>query len=251
MFSIRNSGTRHSGTRHSGTRLVGAAAGVVIAALSLTACNNDGTGVNGQGASAGDSTSTSLSTSVPSASASTAGGSSSPTTAPATKGAAPAGSQPTAAAAAKAPASSGKPVTCEGSNTKVVAAPLTRPVNHMLLTVTNTGKSTCYLYEYPALDFSDAQSVPPAIEDSKPQAVTTLEPGESGYASVALSAGDGSGANARTVKSLAVDFYGRSGAGNGSVGAAAHPLLPAAGVSIDDSLTTTYWLQSMDDALGW
>lgn len=51
------------------------------------------------------------------------------------------------------------------------------------------------------------------------------------------------------MKSLTVYFSGRSD--NGNVGAAAHPPLPAKGVYIDDSLTTTYWQQSMDDALGW
>ena len=140
-------------------------------------------------------------------------------------------------------------VTCEGSNTRTVAAPLTRPVNHMLLTVTNTGSRACYLYYYPAVRFGDAQAVPPVIKESQPQAVVTLQPGESGYASVSLSATDGSGAHGHTVKSLAVYFQGRSG--SGSVGAAAHPSLPAKGVYVDDSLKVTYWQQSMDDALNW
>ena len=239
MFTIRNSRTR----------LVGAAATVVLGALCLTACN-DGRGVRAEGASRGASTTTLPSVGAPPAEASTAGGSSSGSTATPAPPTAPAGSQPTAEpVATKAPASSGKPVTCEGSNTKLVAAPLNRPVNHMLLTLTNTGSRTCYLYAYPALRFSDAQAVPPVLEDSHPQAVVTLKPGESGYASVSLMAGDGSGTNGRTVKSLTVYFYGRSG--NESVGAAAHPPLPAKGVYIDDSLNTTYWQQSMDDALTW
>jgi len=142
-----------------------------------------------------------------------------------------------------------KAVTCQGSNTKTVAAPLNRPVNHMLLTVTNTGSRTCYLYTYPAVRFGEAQSVPPAIEESRPQAVVTLKPGESGYASVNLSATDGSGSHGRTEKSLAVYFHGPSG--NESVGTAAHPALPAKGVYIDDSLKVTYWQQSLDDAIQW
>ncbi|NUP18609.1 MAG: DUF4232 domain-containing protein, partial [Streptomyces sp.] len=151
--------------------------------------------------------------------------------------------------AGKAPTSAGKPVTCEGSNTKTVAAPLNRPVNHMLLTVTNTGSKTCFLYGYPAVAFGEAQSVPPVIEESQPQAVVTLEPGQSGYASVSLSATDGSASNGRTEKSLAVAFYGRSM--SGSVGKVAHPALPAKGVYIDDSLKVTYWQQEMDDAINW
>jgi hypothetical protein len=245
MFSIRNSATR----------LVGAAATVALAALSLTACS-DGAGSGNEGASTGASKTASPSTGVPTAGTSTAVPSSSPTTAAPSASSvytvptAPDDSQPTAdPVATKAPATPGKPVTCGGSNTKTVAAPLKRPVNHMLLTVTNTGSRTCYLYGYPAVRFSDAQSVPPVLEDSHPQAVVTLNPGESGYASVKLSAGDGSDSYGRTVKSLTVYFSGRSG--NESVPAVAHPPLPAKGVYIDDSLNTTYWQQSMDDALMW
>lgn len=149
----------------------------------------------------------------------------------------------------KAPASSSGPVTCEGSTTRTVAAPLTRPVNHMLLTVTNTGSKSCYLYGYPVVRFGEAQAVPPVIEASQPQAVVTLAPGESGYASVNLSATDGSGANGYTAKTLTVYFQGRSG--SGSVGRAATPSLPAKGTYVDDSLKVTYWQQSMDDAVSW
>jgi hypothetical protein len=119
----------------------------------------------------------------------------------------------------------------------------------MLLTVTNTGSGSCSLYSYPAVRFGQAQAVPPVIEDSRPQAVVTLAPGESGYAAVILSAADGSGSDGRTEKSLSVHFRGRSG--NESVGESARPPLPAGGVHIDDSLKVTYWQHSMDDALTW
>lgn len=234
-----------SALRTSRTRLVGAAVTVALAALSLSACN-DGTGVHDEGAStAANATSSSGAASAGSSSGSDASGSGSS----ATKPTAPTGPS-TPNSASKAPgSSSGKPVTCEGSTTKTVAAPLTRPVNHMLLTVTNTGDRTCYLYGYPAVRFGEAQAVPPAIADSHPQAVVTLDPGESGYASVSLSTTDGSGSNGYTTKSLAVYFHGPSG--NESVGAGAHPSLPAKGVYVDDSLKVTYWQQSMDDAVQW
>ena len=245
-----------SSHRISRTRLAAAAATAVLAALSLTACN-DGTGAHDEGA--GASTSTSASSGAPSPSSSSpsssdASGSSNSSNSSGSSGSSDArpgaGSRSTAhTSAPKAPASSGKPVTCEGSNTKTVAAPLTRPVNHMLLTVTNTGSRSCFLYGYPAVRFGEAQAVPPVIEESQPQAVVTLKPGESGYASVSLSATDGSGSNGHTVKSLAVYFHGRSG--NESVGAGAHPSLPAKGVYVDDSLKVTYWQQSMDDAINW
>lgn len=164
-----------------------------------------------------------------------------------------AGKAPTAKAAAfshkAGQKASQKPVTCEGSTTKTVATALKSPRNHLLLTVTNTGSKPCYLYYYPALQFTDAQSVPPEIEASQPQAVVTLDPGQSGYAAAILSAADGSGKHGRTVKSLDVWFYGPSG--TESVGKGAHPSLPAKGVRIDDSLTVTYWQQTKGDALSW
>ena len=235
--------------RTSRTRFVGAASTVVLAALSLTACSN-GTGVHDEGASAaGTPTAHSSSSSAPASHASPSALGSSVTKA--TEVTATAGTERAAAVttASKAPASSNKPVTCEGSNTRTVAAPLNRPVNHMLLTVTNTGSRTCFLYGYPAVRFTGAQSVPPVIEDSQPQAVVTLEPGQSGYAAISLSATDGSSEGGHTAKSLAVYFSPRSM--SGSVGAAAHPALPAKGVYVDDSLKVTYWQQSMDDAVNW
>ncbi|MGW3497966.1 DUF4232 domain-containing protein [Streptomyces sp. NPDC001020] len=237
--------------RTSRTRLVGAASAVVLAALSLTACN-DGKASHDEGASQATNTTANSSPSAPSSGpdadsspSSSSASSSSSDAKPAT----PTAGRATHTSAPKAPASSGKPVTCEGANTRTVAAPLNRPVNHMLLTVTNTGGKSCYLYGYPAVRFGEAQAVPPVIEDSHPQAVVTLKPGESGYASVNLSATDGSGSNGQTVKSLTVYFHGPSG--NESVGTGAHPSLPAKGVYVDDSLKVTYWQQSMDDAINW
>ena len=239
--------------RTSRTRLVGAATTVVLAALSLTACGN-GTGLHDEGVAAVTTPTAKSSSPAPSPSAAAdVADSATPKTGPATRSSARSVKNPSAKApAVKAPVrstSSNRPVTCEGSNTRTVAAPLTRPVNHMLLTVTNTGSKPCFLYYYPAVNFGQEQSVPPVIEDSEPQAVVTLDPGESGYASVSLSAGDGSGKGGYTSKSLAVYFFGRSG--SGSVGAGAHPALPAKGVYVDDSLKVTYWQQTMDDALNW
>ncbi|MFE2939567.1 DUF4232 domain-containing protein [Streptomyces sp. NPDC059255] len=192
-----------SSIRNSRTRFLTAAAGVALAALSVTAFSA-GTGVADDGA-------------------------------------------PKAASAKNSAAAAS--VTCEGSVTKTVATPLSRPLNHLLLTVTNTGKNTCFLYGYPAVQFDYTQSVPPVIKESKPQAVVTLKPGESGYASVNLSAADGSGKDGYTSKALDVYFQGRSGIG--SVGKGAAPALPAKGVYVDDSLKVTYWQQSMDDAIIW
>ena len=137
-------------------------------------------------------------------------------------------------------------VTCTGANTKVTAQTVSRPLNHLLLTVKNTGSKSCYLYGYPALRFTNAQSVPPVVEDSQPQAVTTLSPGQSGYAGVLLSAADGSGTNGYTAKTLSVIFQNRA---LDFVGSGVKVALPSKGVYIDSSLRTTYWLTNPADAL--
>lgn len=137
-------------------------------------------------------------------------------------------------------------VTCTGANTEVTAQTVTRPLNHLLLAVKNTGSQTCNLYGYPALDFQDAQAVPPVDKDTQPQAVTTLRPGQSGYAGVLLSAADGSGSGGYTAKTLKVIFQNRA---LDFVGSGVKVALPAKGVWIDSSLTTTYWLTNPSDAL--
>ncbi|WP_318209371.1 MULTISPECIES: DUF4232 domain-containing protein [unclassified Streptomyces] len=129
---------------------------------------------------------------------------------------------------------------CGASNTKATATPVSRPLNHMLLTVTNTGSARCDLLGYPVARFGEAQSVPPVIEETHPQAVVTLAPGESGYAGVILAAADGSGQHGYTTTSLTVGF---------TDGTTARPPLAGKGVYVDSSLRVTYWQSSMDDAL--
>jgi hypothetical protein len=125
----------------------------------------------------------------------------------------------------------------------MAATQVSRPLNHLLLTVTNTGSEDCGLLGFPAVAFDAAQSVPPVLEDSRPQGVITLAPGESGYASVLLSAADGSGTG-HTAKSLAVHL-------DSDPNGAMHPSLPAQGVYIDDSIQVSYWQPTMADALAW
>ncbi|MEU9045297.1 MULTISPECIES: DUF4232 domain-containing protein [unclassified Kitasatospora] len=244
--------------RTSRTRLITAAASVAFAAFSMTACNDSGDIATATGPSlrATVPAATPASPTAPATSAAPSAGTAVSTGKPPAAAPQPTGPKPaTGTPAPKTPAAPAAPAaanpnTCEGSNTKTTAASLNRPVNHMLLTVTNTGSGICYLYGYPAVRFGEAQSLPPVITDSKPQAVVTLKPGESGYASVNLSSTDGiDGSNGHTAPSLAVYFQGRSG--NESVGAGAHPSLPANGVYVDDSLKVTYWQQSLDDAVSW
>ncbi|MGY0059174.1 DUF4232 domain-containing protein [Streptomyces sp. LZ34] len=231
-----------SSVRGTRTRLLTATAAVAIAALSLTACG-DRSGEHDEGSSAGGSSTGSFS----GKNAQSGGvGSGQDGDAPTGKDSAAGGNGKTGTG--DSGASGNKAITCKGSNTKTVAAPVNKPVNHMLLTVINTGNAPCHLYGYPAARFGEAQSVPPVNRDSKPQVVVTLAPGEPGYAAVNLSATDGSGKKGHTVKSLTVTFQDRAGEDTSSV---AHPALPVEGIYVDDSLYVTYWQQSMGDALSW
>ncbi|MEU9200886.1 DUF4232 domain-containing protein [Streptomyces sp. NPDC048332] len=138
-------------------------------------------------------------------------------------------------------------VTCTGGNTKLSITEISRPVNHMLLTMTNTGSKACNAYYYPYLKFGEAQSVPNTFEDSKPQAVVTINPGESAYAGVMTSAADGSGSNGYSTKDLSVSFQNRDGNSDNTGSSVSVPLSKS--VHVDSSLTVSYWQMSMDDAL--
>ncbi|WP_399139744.1 DUF4232 domain-containing protein [Streptomyces sp. NBUA17] len=132
------------------------------------------------------------------------------------------------------------PGKCSASDIRITAKNAPRPINHLLLTATNTGSKTCTLPQYPAARFGEAQSVPPVAESSKPQSLTTLAAGESGYAGVRLSSGDGSAEGGREVSTLTVPFE------DGSI---ARAELPSGGVHVDNDLTVTYWQTSAANAL--
>ncbi|MFE9815749.1 DUF4232 domain-containing protein [Streptomyces sp. NPDC005773] len=138
-------------------------------------------------------------------------------------------------------------VTCTGANTKLSMTEVSRPVNHMLLTMTNTGSKACNAYYYPYLKFGEAQSVPNTFEDSKPQAVVTINPGESAYAGAMTSSADGSGSNGYDTKDLEVSFQNRDGNSDNTGSSVSVPLSKS--VHVDSSLTVSYWQMSMDDAL--
>jgi hypothetical protein len=228
-----------------------------LTALALTACEN-GTGVKDEGAShPASSTAAADSATQPTGSATKpAGTSENPAKTPPKDTTGSTGTHTgqgtgkgKGTGAGSGPDAAPTRVLCNGSNTKVTAQPMSRPLNHMLLTVTNTGSKTCDLTYYPILRFDEMQWAPQADKETQPQAVTTLTPGESGYAAVLLSAADGSGDGGTTAKKLTVAFQGYTPNSDG--GASAMPSLPAKGVYYDSSLKVTYWQQNQDDVLGW
>ncbi|MFI8092318.1 DUF4232 domain-containing protein [Streptomyces sp. NPDC086080] len=233
-----------------------AAAGATLATLALTACE-DGTGTQDEGASQPTSTApVGGSKESPSTPPSDASADGTATNDPAQAGGDTSGGQGSAKDTDKdtdrakdsgSNDGSQDRVACNGSNTAVTAQPVPRPVNHMLITVENKGSKLCDLTYYPVLRFDEMQWAPQPFEDSKPQAVVSLAPGETAYAGVLLSATDGSGDGGTTGHRLTVGFQGTTP--NSSGGPSAIPPLPAKGVYYDSSLTVTYWQGSMDDAL--
>ncbi|MFE7665354.1 DUF4232 domain-containing protein [Streptomyces celluloflavus] len=150
-----------------------------------------------------------------------------------------------AATAAPATAKAASPVTCTGANTRVEVSQVSRPINHLLIKATNTGKVPCHAYGAPLMGFNDPQAALPILRDSIPQAVVTLEPGQSAYAGVRTS---GDGGHGQWGTKLSLGFQGRDLAG--SVGPMVSPAVPK-GTWVDDSATVTYWQTTAADALFW
>ncbi|MFJ4340478.1 DUF4232 domain-containing protein [Streptomyces sp. NPDC088915] len=249
---------------------IAAAAAVTAAALSLTACQGSGGGTRDEGRAASPTT-TAPTTPAPTASAAptaTSAPTATPPSAPTgpdssgNGSTSPQGSTDAPTVPAAPGKNSGKNSgknggkstadtadrPCDASAVRVVYSPVSRPLNHALLTVTNTGRTACSAYYAPVLRLDDGQAAVAVDQDSKPQAVVTLFPGESAYAAMILSAADGSGQHGRTSKKLTVWFAPRDNVG--SAGGPAVLKLPA-GTYTDSTTRVTYWQTSMEHALGF
>ncbi|TXC98549.1 DUF4232 domain-containing protein [Streptomyces sp. ISID311] len=234
--------------RHT-TRLVASAA-VLAAALSLTACENDTKKTDSQ-APAASSQPESGGQGTPSSSGAKgpAKDSDSSKAASGASGSEAGGKNGSGQAAGKSSGGQKATVACTGAQVKVTATKVNRPINHMLLTATNTGSVPCHAYNAPYLRWDDAQAATTFLDKSKPQAVVTLAPGESAYAGIMYQSADGSGSGGYTARTLGVLFANR--AGNGSTGPAVRLPLPKGGITTDSSAWVTYWQSTAEDALTW
>lgn len=238
------------------------AATALLAALSLTACSSDdGSGGNNEGAKAGaavPAAHTAVKPSQPPAPApaptqetpetpdeaatGTETGRTPRRTAPPAKSEA---KKDTGATQRTGSTPNRTPVTCTGGNTRTTVSKVSRPVNHLLLTLTNTGNRPCYAYYAPMLRFDDAQAVFQILGDSRPQAVVTIDPGESAYAGIALT-GEPNGQKPFESKHLGVTFADRA---NAPVNSAPAELTLPGKTYWDDNGFVTYWQTEMADAL--
>ncbi|MFJ8541537.1 DUF4232 domain-containing protein [Streptomyces sp. NPDC093586] len=157
------------------------------------------------------------------------------------------GVQAAGQAASAAPKKAPSAVTCTAANMKVTVTEAARPINHLLLKATNTGTKPCYAYSAPHLRAgADAQAPLPWARETTPQAVVTLEPGQSAYAGVLTYSPDGEGGG--NEKTLGVYFADRKG---GVAGKEKTLKLPNGGTFFNSAATVTYWQDNAADALSW
>ncbi|MEU2158516.1 DUF4232 domain-containing protein [Streptomyces sp. NPDC019396] len=208
------------------------AALALTAGLSLTACQNDDASSGAAapaGGTAGNGTSAKAGSGTPGS------------------GASPGAPAPTASRGGQSGSGDGAASgACTNAHIKVVVSKVSRPLNHLLLAVTNTGSTVCDAYGAPVLRFDDEQAAVQLVEDSRPQAVVSLQPGVAAYASIRLTGEPGAESGGHTARKLAVQLA--SGSGGESVGSPTNLDLPP-DVFKDDSAAVTYWLSDAQDAL--
>ncbi|MET8407842.1 DUF4232 domain-containing protein [Streptomyces sp. NPDC005195] len=138
-------------------------------------------------------------------------------------------------------------VTCTTANTALTVTEVSRPINHLLLKATNTGTKPCYAYSAPFLRAgADAQAPLAWAEETTPQAVVTLKPGQSAYAGITTYSPDGEGGSA--TKTLGVFFSDKKG---GAINKEKTLKLPHGGVFFNSAAVVTYWQDNPADALAW
>ncbi|MEV7269978.1 DUF4232 domain-containing protein [Streptomyces bacillaris] len=217
----------------------------LVAALSLTACaGNEGTKSAGPAPAAASTPAATGTDATPGPAASETAESSASPAAPASSGENTAPHSATTKAPQATPAASAARTACTTANTRVTVTQVSRPINHLLLTLKNTGSGLCDAYYAPHLRFDEAQSVFPILESSKPQAVVTLAPGEEAYAGIGLSGEPGQGTLNKS-KNLSVYFAKRNGSTYDKPAALKLP----AETSWDENGFVTYWQSDRATAL--
>ncbi|MEU3714069.1 DUF4232 domain-containing protein [Streptomyces catenulae] len=140
-------------------------------------------------------------------------------------------------------------VPCTGATVKAEVSQPSRPINHLLIKITNTGSKRCDAYYAPALRFDEDQAATRELEDSQPQAVVSLNPGESAYAGVGLTGEPGGDTHLRDASNLEVHFKGRDES-EPDAGHSVNLALPD-GTKVDDNAFVTYWQTDPSVALSF
>ncbi|MER8155971.1 DUF4232 domain-containing protein [Streptomyces sp. NPDC094472] len=132
---------------------------------------------------------------------------------------------------------------CRLDTMSVSVTSVPRPANHLLLEITNQSGVTCRLVGSPVVRFDDGRAVVPQDEESRPQTVVTLPPGESGYAGLTTSATGAPAADGRKATGLTVSLPGEDS--RRAVD------LPGDSVEVGEGTEVGYWQSDASDALLW
>ncbi|MFI8371668.1 DUF4232 domain-containing protein [Streptomyces sp. NPDC085466] len=128
---------------------------------------------------------------------------------------------------------------CTAADVKVVASKVARPINHLALTITNTGGRRCDAMGAPLVGFDHSQAPIRIVEESKPQAVVTLLPGESAYASLILTGEPGGDTHGMTIRTIKVNLTTDS----------MKTVTAPKGTYVEDGAAVSYWQRELEDAL--
>lgn len=141
----------------------------------------------------------------------------------------------------------GGPRDCSTDMLSFKIAPLREPINHVLITATNTSKLPCHLNKYPMLRTLLSQNaIIKAADATKPAGPILLAPGSTAYAGIMTNSADGSGVAGRNVASLELQL--QPGTGSGGVGRPTSVPMPAGAQYIDSTAVVTYWESDLQAA---
>lgn len=143
-----------------------------------------------------------------------------------------------------------KPVDCTTGSLKFAIKKVKNPVDHVLITATNTGSKACHIYSYPALRISEnSQAVTARVGESKPRTVVTLDRGATGYAGLITASADRNSETKVTTPSIGLSLFGPD---EGPTGSAVDIPVPGGSLYVEeDNAQVTYWQDNPGDALAW
>ncbi|MFI6935917.1 DUF4232 domain-containing protein [Streptomyces sp. NPDC050287] len=127
-----------------------------------------------------------------------------------------------------------------------------KPINHVLITATNTGSKPCHIYRYPALRLSEnSQAEAARLGQSQPQAVVTLDRGATAYAGLITASVDRNSQTKVTTSSIGVSLHGPD-AGDSSTENGVDVPVPGGSLYVEeDNAQVTFWQDNVSDALAW
>ncbi|MER7515604.1 DUF4232 domain-containing protein [Streptomyces sp. NPDC126499] len=122
-----------------------------------------------------------------------------------------------------------------------------KEARHLLITVQNTGDTTCELYRYPLVRLgADARTTVPVIKDSDPDPgkPVTLAPGDEAHAALLVSGG---ARDEYEAKSISLTLQG--GKPGSRLGEPVDVPMPVSTLYADDGQLVTYWTTASGAAL--